>query len=79
MKDASLLIWVDRYLPGSTGGLARRLFHFPSTIAAEHLDLFPRIGSVVLRPLTITASALIILEMDLGLGSNVPPRSRKPA
>ena len=51
----SLLIRVEGYLPGDICGLSHCLL-LPPTIVTEHLALFLRIGSIVLGPLTITAS-----------------------
>lgn len=68
---------VEGYLPGSVFALSHCPFNFPLTIATEHLDVFLNIES--LDHWLSLPWALIILEMDLGFGSNVQAGNRKSA
>lgn len=78
-KDVSSV--VEGYFLDSVFALSYCLFDFPLTIATEHLDVFLKIKSVALGPLTVTTLSPnhLRLEMDLGFGSNVQAMNRKPA
>lgn len=75
-KDASCLLWREGRLPSTVCALSHCLFHFPLTSAQSILICSE---DWACSPWTIDHHFLVILEVDLGFGSDIQPRGRTPA